>query len=258
MATAEHEVKTRAVEEVTSRLRAAILRGEFPAGTSLPGERDLATQQGVSRLTLRAAIGRLETEGLLRAVHGSGTRVLDWRERGGIELVSHLAALDPAGFPALLRDLLEVRRVLAVEAIALAARRCDADDLADLRELVTRQALLVEDPAGYIAADLAVARRLARATRNVALVLLANTVTGMLERQPAMAVAFLVDAPGTLRFYRRVLQLLASRDGERARALASRLIDRVDRSLLARVAALFDPNPNPIPNGAATALEVSP
>lgn len=253
---AEVEAKTRAVEEVANRLRASILRGEYPAGTSLPGERDLAGQQGVSRLTLRSAIGRLETEGLVRAVHGSGTRVLDWRERGGIELVAHLAALDPRGFPALLRDLLEVRRVLAVEAIALAAQRCDAEDLAELRDLVTRQALLVADPARYIAADLAVARRLARATGNTALVLLANTVTGMLERQPAMAVAFLVDAPGTLRFYRRVLQLLGSRDGARARALAARLIARVDRSLLARVAELFEPSPTLSPIEARPAPEV--
>lgn len=256
MQAAHSEGKTRAVEEVTNRLRAAILRGDHPAGGVLPGERELAAQQGVSRLTLRAAIGRLETEGLVRAVHGSGNRVLDWRERGGIELVTHLATLDPMGFPALLRDLLEVRRVLAVEAIALAAQRCTEDDLADLRELVTRQALLVDDPARYIATDLALARRLARATRNTALVLLANTVSGMLERQPAMEVAFLVDAPGTLRFYRRVLQLLASRDGERARALASRLIARVDRSLLARVSALFDQPPSL--HGAASALEVSP
>jgi DNA-binding FadR family transcriptional regulator len=252
----ETELKPRAVEEVTNRLRASILRGEYAAGTSLPGERDLSLLQGVSRLTLRAAIGRLETEGLVRAVHGSGTRVLDWRERGGIELVTHLAALDPRGFPRLLRDLLEVRRVLAVEAIALAAQRCTEDDLAALRGLVTQQALLVNDPARYIAADLALARRLARATGNTALVLLANTVSGMLERQPAMEVAFLVDAPATLRFYRRVLQLLGSRDGERARALAARLIARVDRSLLARVTALFEDNVSP--QGAAYAPEVSP
>jgi DNA-binding FadR family transcriptional regulator len=252
---AEVETKPRAVEEVVQRLRAAILRGDHAPGTSLPGERELALQQGVSRLTLRAAIGRLETEGLLRPVHGSGTRVLDWRERGGIELITHLAVIDPRGFPALLRDLLEVRRVLAVEAIALAAQRCTEDDLADLRDHVTRQALLVHHPAGYIAADLALARRLARATGNTALVLLANTVTGMLERQPAMEVAFLVDAAGTLRFYRRVLQLLGSRDGERARRLAARLIARVDRSLLARISALFE---EPTANGAANAPEVTP
>lgn len=252
---AESETRLTAVEEVVTRLRAAILRGDHPAGSSLPGERDLATQQGVSRLTLRAAIARLETEGLLRAVHGSGTRVLDWRERGGISLITHLAEVDPQGFPTLLRDLLEVRRVLAVEAIALAARRCTPRDLADLRDHVTRQALLIQSPAEYIAADLALARRLALATGNTALVLLANTVTNMLERQPAMELAFLVDAAGTLRFYRRVIQLIESRDAERARRLAARLIARVDRTLLARIRALFEPSA-PL-DGATFAQEVS-
>lgn len=250
------DTRPRAVEEVVQRLRAAILRGEHPAGSSLPGERELALRQGVSRLTLRAAIGRLETEGLLRAVHGSGTRVLNWRERGGISLMTHLAELDPQGFPALLRDLLEVRRVLAVEAIALAAQRCTAEDLADLREHVTRQALLIQHPAEYISADLALARRMALASGNTALVLLANTVTGMLERQPAMELAFLVDAVGTLRFYRRVIQLIESRDAERARRLAARLIARVDRTLLARINALFEPSVSP--DGAKVAQKVLP
>ena len=109
-----------------------------------------------------------------------------------------------------------------------------------------------------VAATLPAAAKLAvfdAVTSNTALVLLANTVTGMLERQPAMEVAFLVDAAGTLRFYRRVLQLLGSRDGERARRLAARLIARVDRSLLARISALFE---EPTANGAANAPEVTP
>ena len=75
--------RKRAAEEIADRLRWRILSGEFPAGPSLPPERDLAEDLGVSRLTLRAAMARLETEGLVRPVHGSGNRVLDFRESGG-------------------------------------------------------------------------------------------------------------------------------------------------------------------------------
>src|SRR3954468_10167463 len=101
--------KKKATEEAADQLRASILRGEFKPGTDLPGERELSVKLGVSRLTLRAALTRLESEQLVRPVHGSGTRVLDFRESGGVEMLGHLFTLATAGFaPAsLLADLLE-------------------------------------------------------------------------------------------------------------------------------------------------------
>ena len=40
--------------------------GRYAPGSRLPGERDLAVQLGVSRATLRLALGRLESEGTLQ------------------------------------------------------------------------------------------------------------------------------------------------------------------------------------------------
>lgn len=44
-----------------------VRRGIFPAGSRLPGERELASRVGVSRSTLRLALGRLADEGVLTA-----------------------------------------------------------------------------------------------------------------------------------------------------------------------------------------------
>src|SRR2546428_13603888 len=77
------------------KLRARILRGRFPAGSDLPAERLLSEELGVSRLTLRAALARLQVEGLVRAVHGSGNRVLDFRRHGGVDLLVHLLGAAP-------------------------------------------------------------------------------------------------------------------------------------------------------------------
>ena len=51
-----------------SVLLAAILDGTFPPGTTLPGERTLAAQLGVTRPTLREALQRLARDGWLAAV----------------------------------------------------------------------------------------------------------------------------------------------------------------------------------------------
>lgn len=229
--------KTRADEQVANTLRDAILAGEFPAGTDLPGERELSARLGVSRLTLRAAVARLEGEGLLRPVHGSGTRVLDYRQTGGVELIAHLVALGATTGDAvpLLAGLLELRRLLAIEAIGLAAERSTDDERVGLRALVLRQSKLVDDPPAYVSADLALARALAAASHNTALVLVANTLTRMLERQPGVAAAFMADTAGTLSFYGRVLDLIEQGDGGAARRFARVLIERLDRQIIDRL-----------------------
>jgi GntR family transcriptional regulator len=63
----------------------AMLRGELerlilagmPAHTSLPSERELMNNYGVSRMTVREALSRLVDDGLVYRVHGAGTFVAD-------------------------------------------------------------------------------------------------------------------------------------------------------------------------------------
>src|SRR6476469_2811760 len=87
----------RRADDTADRIRSGILQGRFAAGTDLPPERSLADELGVSRLTLRAALARLQTEGLVESVHGSGNRVLDFRQHGGIDLLTHLLGNAIAG-----------------------------------------------------------------------------------------------------------------------------------------------------------------
>jgi GntR family transcriptional regulator len=56
-------------------LRDDILRGRLAPEAQLPGEKILAEQHGVSRITVRRALERLESESLIRRVHGSGTYI---------------------------------------------------------------------------------------------------------------------------------------------------------------------------------------
>jgi GntR family transcriptional regulator len=62
---------------VQDQLKQRIDRGEFPAGTRLPSELDLAAELHVSRATLREALRAMEIEGLLRRRQGSGTYVAE-------------------------------------------------------------------------------------------------------------------------------------------------------------------------------------
>src|SRR6266571_6137923 len=77
----KHQVPLEAVEarrlyrQIADQLRALIDGGEYPVGSRLPTERDLAEQLKVSRPTVREALIALEVEGRVRIRVGSGIYV---------------------------------------------------------------------------------------------------------------------------------------------------------------------------------------
>ena len=102
--------------QVLDRLRDAILQGYFPAGGQL-NQVHVAAQFGVSRGPVRAALNKLEQEGLVRNVPHRGTFV---------------APLDKKT----VSDLYNVRAALEGYAVRLAVERCTPQDVSKLSQLV--------------------------------------------------------------------------------------------------------------------------
>ena len=66
---------TQRYEQVAAILEAEIRSGALGPGDRLPGERDLAQRLGVSRATVREALGALQIAGLVETRHGAGSFV---------------------------------------------------------------------------------------------------------------------------------------------------------------------------------------
>ncbi len=69
--------------KVADDLRASIVAGEYPAGTRLPSESDLADRYSVSRGTIRQAFAALRADGVIASRCGARRIVL-----GGPQLQS--------------------------------------------------------------------------------------------------------------------------------------------------------------------------
>lgn len=72
-------------DQVKAHLKERILDGEYPEGR-IPAESDLAVDLGVSRTTIRDALGRLEQEGAIYRRQGAGTFV----NQPGLQIKSRL------------------------------------------------------------------------------------------------------------------------------------------------------------------------
>ena len=120
----------KAPEVLANELRESILSGRFPAGTMLPTERDMVTQTGMSRTTVREALRILEVQGLVRVKAGraGGAFVRQPDEDSVADSVSLLIR----GRRIRITALLEAREGIEPACAQLAARYRTADDLRSL------------------------------------------------------------------------------------------------------------------------------
>lgn len=106
-------------DRVYRQLASGIISGRYPAGAHLPSERALAEKLAVNRQVVREALRRLAQVGLVQVLHGDGTKVLDFREHGGLDVLAVL--MDQAGTRndsrSLWLPILELRSALAPEVV---------------------------------------------------------------------------------------------------------------------------------------------
>jgi GntR family transcriptional repressor for pyruvate dehydrogenase complex len=221
------------VDAVSDRLRGEILSGRLRPGTRLPSERELSLALGVNRLTLRSSLARLEALGLITTRHGAGTIVASWRERAGLEmlgtLVRGLKIADPAWHD-LVRSSLELRRIIASEAVAFAAERHTEEDLVAIATCAQVLREHVDDPLAFARADLAFMRSVCRAARNVGLELFLNTFARWPEEHPHLVATLYDDCASAAEICPAVIDLIRARDGQAARMISRQVLEALDEA----------------------------
>ena len=113
----------RLYRKIADQLRRLIESGEFAVGSRLPPERDLASQLGVSRPSVREALIALEVEGLVEVRMGSGIYVRTREPHAGGRSIS---AEGPF-------EVIRARLLIEGELAAQAARSMNPGQIAGLR-----------------------------------------------------------------------------------------------------------------------------
>jgi GntR family transcriptional regulator, transcriptional repressor for pyruvate dehydrogenase complex len=121
----------RVSDRVADQLLSRIASGEWAPGQRLPGERQLAEDMGVSRVSVRAALQSLKAQGLIDAVQGGGTRVIS-DMRAMMDPLAELVRVSQDN----LADLAEIRAILEVWAVRRAAENATPEQIAELAEIM--------------------------------------------------------------------------------------------------------------------------
>jgi DNA-binding FadR family transcriptional regulator len=146
----------------------------------------MSTQFGVSRSVVREALRVLGEKGLVDVRHGSGTRVTDAGRWDPLDpsVLSLLHGRGPSA--AVLRDLLEARKIVECEVAALAAERAGSEHLAALEDALATMRASLDDPLAYVVGDSTFHVTLVRAARNRVLERMAKPMRELLSYAQAL------------------------------------------------------------------------
>lgn len=192
---------------VFAELREAILMGRYLPGERLPAQRLLASEMGVNVNSVREALKRLQQLRLVDVRHGDATRVLDWRNAGGLEALALMGAFDEET----VASLFEARRLLLVEAGRLAAERRTEEQAETLTELVGGLAK-ANDAGAALVADWTFMATVVEAAGNLVFQLIMNSVREIYLPNAATFAAIVEDLDDLIPLYARVAEAIAQND----------------------------------------------
>ena len=210
----------RLYRQIADQIRTLIRSGEFPPGSRLPPERDLAKQLGVSRPSVREALIALEVEGLVEVRIGSGIYVLAASAAGAKRAE---AAAGPF-------ELLRARYVIEGETAALAAKSAKRPQIVAIEDALAQMERELGDGKQPLDADRLFHLRIAEATGNGALVAVIKMLweerTGPLYQQ----LEHHYDSPqlwtSAIAEHRGVLKAIAGHDIAGARSAMQRHLNQ--------------------------------
>ncbi len=220
-------------DQVAANLEAMITDGRLKPGERLPAERVLANQMEISRPSLREAIQKLNSRGLLSTRHGGGTYVIESLKPSFADpLVTLLREL-----PETLHDVLEIRHAVDGTAAYYAALRGTDEDKANIKNCF--DTMIAHhggpDPMEEAAADAEFHLSIVEASHNVVLLHMMRGLFTLLQSSISHNLDKLYTLPRVFeplsRQHERLMNAIVEGDPERARKAAQEHLIFVDETL---------------------------
>lgn len=215
-------------EQVIEQIKDMIYSGQLKRGDKLPSERELTDQLNVSRASIREAFSVLEMIGLIESRPGEGTFIRNNRSDIHLEPLSLILMMEDN----IALELLELRRVLEIDCVRLAAERATLEELQEME----RQMDIMESGAGHedqsIKADIRFHYAIAKACKNKVLYDVMMAISEAMDFHIKNTRTKLVSDPETMmnfaRQHRRIYNALEKQDQNLAMEEMRKHLDYVE------------------------------
>jgi GntR family transcriptional repressor for pyruvate dehydrogenase complex len=215
-------------DRLARRIRALIQAGDYKEGDRLPAIMEMARRFGVGHPTVREALKKLQTVGIIEIRHGSGVYVT----RGHDVLV--VASPDFAGevTKKLLVDLIKTRMPLEILSATCAAGNASEEDLAEMRRLLTLAGNNLDNDAVLNAANMGFHRQIALASGNTVLVQLLDVLQDLFTGEQRLILGIFGSRERDHKEHLGILKALEKRDEKLVKDRMRKHLEGVEEVLL--------------------------
>lgn len=212
-------------DEVASQIISRIISGALIPGEKLPPEREVSEKMNVNRHTLREALRKLESLGLLSVRQGDGIYIKDFRDSGNLELLKHILYQKKDKTSAALKDILEIRRIISPEMAEKAALNRTEEDIAALQEILASKKSVIEK-------DLAIHQAIARAGNNILYIFILNFFNDIFKDFGQVYFTAEENKKATSKFHTDITKAVISGDAKSAKKIMSEVIIYAEKKIL--------------------------
>lgn len=205
----------KAADVLAGNLREQILDGRLHEGAVLPNERDLASQAGLSRASVREALRILEVEGLIatRTGRNGGSEVV----RPSMSTVERSIGIFIRGQRIRFEAVLEAREAIEPQAARLAALHHSEEDWVELMRSHQRIQAQVDDVPAFLQANLDWHLGVVRASHNELLIAFINAISqSVYAATDLQGFNSLEVRHAVVRAHQKVMDAIGAGDGDAA------------------------------------------
>ena len=194
-------------DAVMDEIKRLIRSGEWPADSKIPSENELAAMMGVSRVSIRSALQKLSSVGLIESRQGEGTFVSKLDGGQVMKMLLPVAVLTYDNQ----KYMVEFRRVIESEQAYLAALRITQEELDELKKNYRRMQKV--DPLSQACSELDVEFHMlvAKASRNPMFIQTSNILRDTILDNILYVRKYTKENQAFI-YHRRIIEALEERD----------------------------------------------
>jgi GntR family transcriptional repressor for pyruvate dehydrogenase complex len=224
-------------DDVAQRITSLIQAGNYGPGARLPAITRMASQFGVGSPTLREALKKLETVGVVDIRHGSGVYV----GKSPDSLLITNPVFEPTPTKKLLVDLISARIPIEIETAALAAANATGEHLDEMERLLAQAGRSFDDAGVLNHVNLSFHRQIALASGNAVMHQILEVLSSLFRQEQRMILSIHGRSEDDHAEHLEICEALRARDPRLASDRMQQHLERVREKLLS-----WDPQSNPV------------